>query len=356
MNIFAVLESDDEDEQPIMPPTPPPKATKKAPTVAPVAPKAIEPKARQNASSQGSANNRNKAGGQQSSAPEPADVEVAKPTSRAEGRVELHHGHEGRGRGGRGGRGRGDRDANGAPPRKREFDRHSGTGRGREISKDGGGGHNWGNEKAEAHNAEKLNEIPPDIIEEEQGKADASAAWEADAKPEEAVVEAPVPEPEPETFTLDEFLAKREQARTNAALFGAVSERTVNTEEYAGLKTKEEEEVTFMALGGAKGSKAKKTDQRSSAVKTNQVVELGFKNASLAAQSSSNDDSGRGRGGRGGRGRGEGGRSDRGEGGRGGGRGGRSDRPPRESGGRGFSKRAGGAAIDINDALSFPSL
>jgi hypothetical protein len=47
----------------------------------------------------------------------------------------------GAGRGARGGRGRGRGD--GAPFRGREFDRHSGTGRGREVAKNGAGKFNW---------------------------------------------------------------------------------------------------------------------------------------------------------------------------------------------------------------------
>eukprot|EP01041_Mallomonas_annulata_P000352 gene352-633_t len=363
MNIFAVLESDDEEEQ-VMPPTPPPaKVAKKAPAATTVAPKTIEPKAKQtqnNAAPQTN-NKKSPAPAQQTTSADAADTVVSKPTNRGENRDDHHHGrHEG-GRGAGRGRGRqgGDREGGGAP-RKREFDRHSGTGRGKEVSKGGSGGHNWGNEKTEALNAEKDPVAAEATADEEAAKVDAAvelaegSAWDADT-PSPKVEEVAPPEPEVPTFTLDEYLAKREQARANADLFGTVSERTVNEEDYAGLKTKEAEEVVFLALGDSKQVKAKKTDQRSNASKANQVIELGFKNASLA-QSASREEGGRGRGrgGRGGEGRGGSGRGGRGEGrgeGRGGRREGRSDRPPRDN------RRGGpGASIDINDSSAFPSL
>lgn len=56
----------------------------------------------------------------------------------------LGGGFRGRGRGVSGGPG-------GPPLQRREFDRHSGTGRGREVKKQGAGNHNWGQEEAENH-------------------------------------------------------------------------------------------------------------------------------------------------------------------------------------------------------------
>eukprot|EP00607_Mallomonas_marina_P009942 CAMPEP_0182419212 /NCGR_PEP_ID=MMETSP1167-20130531/3624_1 /TAXON_ID=2988 /ORGANISM="Mallomonas Sp, Strain CCMP3275" /LENGTH=345 /DNA_ID=CAMNT_0024593929 /DNA_START=100 /DNA_END=1138 /DNA_ORIENTATION=- len=292
MNRFAVL--DDDDDETVMPPTPPPKATKKAPTTAPVEPKnkAVKPQA----SGPAPANNRKAPPPAQNSGNFSSEMEGSKPNNRSDD----HHHHSrhgeraGRGRGGRGG----DRDA--AAPRRRDFDRHSGTGRGREIAKGGSGGHNWGNEKAEALNAEKAPVLNEMAVDEEAAKADAEAelageepkasGWGEEPKASGwGDVEAPkedVPPPEPEvpTYTLDEYLAKKEQARANAELFGSVAERTVNEEDYAGLKTKDGGETdTFIALGSGKNSRVKKADQRSITSKTNQVVDLGFKNASLVA-------------------------------------------------------------------------
>lgn len=52
-------------------------------------------------------------------------------------------------RGRRGGGPPGGAPGGGPPPARREFDRHSATGRGREAKKQGAGGHNWGQEETE---------------------------------------------------------------------------------------------------------------------------------------------------------------------------------------------------------------
>jgi hypothetical protein len=72
----------------------------------------------------------------------------------------------------------------------------------------------------------------------------------------------PEPEPEKPTFTLDEYLALRDSARANSKVLGDVAVRTVDASEFSGLKAKQDSEDTFIALGSAKASKAKK-DQRS---------------------------------------------------------------------------------------------
>jgi hypothetical protein len=51
--------------------------------------------------------------------------------------------------------------------KERTYDRHSGTGRGKEIEKGGGGGHNWGSDKIEARtNEEPVDEMPEAVVEE----------------------------------------------------------------------------------------------------------------------------------------------------------------------------------------------
>ena len=69
-------------------------------------------------------------------------------------------------------------------------------------------------------------------------------------------------EPEVPTYTLDEYLATRNSSRANAEIFGEVSVRKVEAD-FSGLRTKEEEEDTFIALGGAKSSQRNKKDKRS---------------------------------------------------------------------------------------------
>ena len=119
----------------------------------------------------------------------------------------------------RGGRG-------GYSGRGREFDRISGTGRGKEVSKGGAGGHNWGSAEEEARKAEQ------GTSEEAAPAAEGEAAAEgAEAKPAaegEAAAPAAPAEPEvvePPTKTLDEVLAERAALRTGA-MFATVKEDT----------------------------------------------------------------------------------------------------------------------------------
>ncbi len=94
--------------------------------------------------------------------------------------------------------------------RQKGFERKSGTGRGKEVAKDGAGAHNWGKTK-----------------EGEEGAAEAPAA-EGDAAATEAEAEVPA-EPEVKTFTLDEFLAQKKAAAAanNELLLKTVAERAV---------------------------------------------------------------------------------------------------------------------------------
>lgn len=292
MNPFSVLESDDEDETPKV-------VTKtKQPAV--------------------------KKPQQQAKAPAPAPVEAAPPITE---KPNSGRGGNSRGRGGAGrGRGRG-----GDKKGKHEgFDRQSGTGRGKEVSKSGSGKGNWGNPKEEAEHAEK------------EHLEDVAATAETPADEEEnapgAVVEEAVPEvvePEVPTYTLDQYLATRDSARSNNEIFGAFSVRAVDASEFSGMKTKEESEDIFIALGAAKASKKKEQNQRSA--KNNVILDVGF---SVAPTEVPTREGGRGRG----RGRGEGGREGRG---RGEGRGGR---------GRGGGRRSNDPKVDIHDSNAFPAL
>lgn len=232
-------------------------------------------------------------------------------------------------------------------PRKRVFDRKSGTGRGKEVAKGGAGGANWGNDKLEALKAEK------------HIAGDAEVPEEAVEETEEAAVEQP--EPEPTVFTLDEYNRRRAEQSKNSEAFGAVQLREVSAD-FAGLKTKEADtQEDFIALGAAKAAKAKK-EQRSTSKTV--VLDVAFTAApSEQPERERRGERGEGRGGRGeGRGRGGEGRGDRGdrprsgrgEKGRGGGRG---EGRGRGGEGRGSAPRAPrGPKVDFNDANAFPSL
>lgn len=220
--------------------------------------------------------------------------------------------------------------------RKRQFDRRSGTGRGKEVAKNGAGGANWGSDKLEALKGEKHIAGDADIPEE---NVDENA---------EEVVEEPA-EPEPTVFTLDEYnKRKAEQQRADSEAFQEVQIREVAAD-FGGMKTKDKDELTdFMILGSAKAAKGKK-DQRSTSKQV--VLDVAFSTAPAEQQDRDRDrrsgDRDRNRGG------------DR-AGGRGGDRprSGRGDKPNRGRGdGRGGNPRGNrGPRVDFNDANAFPSL
>jgi len=233
------------------------------------------------------------------------------------------------GRGGRGGHGVPE-SVEGQTRVKREFDRRSGSGRGREVSKGGRGAFGFGNPAQDAQDAEKDPNAAEAILEPVDGAAE-------DAEPEV------VAEPEPATFTLDQYLEKRNEAR-KALLSQETKVRAVDTKALAGLSKKEDEtDLLYMAdkVKAAKAEAAKK-DQRSTA--KNQVLDVAFKFAEVQVDDDRNDRRG-GRGG--GRGRGDGGRGD---GGRGGGRGrGRSS-------GASHATGSNSKPTTVFNSLDFPSL
>lgn len=150
-------------------------------------------------------------------------------------------------------------------------------------------------------------------------------------------------EPEPVTFTLDEFMQKREEARQKLnSVAPAVATRTVDKTEFAGMTTLAVALEDYVAAANAKAEAGRK-DQRSTG-KT-QVLNVGFKFPTVQPEREREGRTG-GRGGdrEGGRG---GGRREGGAG-RGAGRGERSGRSS------GAPRSAGGAAV-FNTA-DFPSL
>lgn len=245
---------------------------------------------------------------------------------------------------------------------KRAYDRHSGTGRGKEIKKGGGGARNWGSDRNEARQAEgKPTEEQKETTEETEPKAVEGTPEAETEEVEEEVAPSPEAEPEPEDNTLsyEEYLASKQ--RPEGELFAPKQERTsVEDEFFAKAKPREVQEVEdYLVMGGAKqkrkGRKKDEDDQDNKAVEL-----LGFRTGGVDG----------GRGGRGGRGRGRGGgRGDAGgrdsgrgggrEFGRGGGRefgrGGGRGRP----GGRGRSMGRGGRGsppINVMDESAFPAL
>ncbi|EEC43182.1 predicted protein [Phaeodactylum tricornutum CCAP 1055/1] len=271
------------------------------------------------------------------SKPAKAAVEASKPDDRR--RPNQNDRNTKFGRGGR------------APSRdgKRAYDRRSGTGRGKEIKKSGGGARNWGTDKAEAEVVFVGQEDKPEEINTEE------------------VEEPAEPEPVDNSMTYEEFLAAK--AASSSELLKPTKEREV-ANEFTKVAAKVSEEEDFMVMGSGK---ARRNKQQNKAVKT---LTPAFRVESGTVETDGHGGRGRngrgeGRGSRGGRregrgGRGEGpGRRGEGRGGRGEGRGGRGEgRDGRGEGrsgrGRGLrgSGRGGGRDQQVNvlDTSAFPSL
>ncbi|OQR87921.1 hypothetical protein ACHHYP_07955 [Achlya hypogyna] len=199
--------------------------------------------------------------------------------------------------------------------RKRNFDRRSGTGRGKEVSKSGGGGHNWGNEADKTELAAEA-EIQEGVVAEEGAT--------------EEVAEVAVEE-EVKTLTLDEYLAQKKQSRTSTELFGEVEVRAVANEfSDAALVTKDGKTPDFI-----EASYEKVFTKKTSGRKKTLLTDVGF---SVAPVSAPREEREGGRGGRGGRGAP-----------REGGRGGRGAAPAKRAEGK--SK-----APNVADTAAFPSL
>ncbi len=143
---------------------------------------------------------------------------------------------------------------------KRAYDRRSGTGRGKEIKKEGGGARNWGNDKADAKKME--GKIEEDAVKEEKPVE----VTEGEEVPAEETVEVPEPEPEPEdnTMTLAEYMAMKQKKEDGASGREVVDEFQGKT---AAMKVEED----FLVMGGGKSKKKKKENE------TNQTVEVAFR-------------------------------------------------------------------------------
>ncbi|XP_026193536.1 RGG repeats nuclear RNA binding protein A [Cyclospora cayetanensis] len=146
---------------------------------------------------------------QEGAAPEGAadEAALASGLSPQEGDgIQRRRGTGFRGRGGRGGV------AGGPLFGRREFDRHSATGRGRETKKQGAGGHNWGHEEAENHpqKAETL-------------LAEDSATKEPGSQGEEVQEEQQPAAEEEATIDLDTYKKIQAEKRANLPTFVSTS-------------------------------------------------------------------------------------------------------------------------------------
>lgn len=250
-------------------------------------------------------------------------------------------------------------------PGKREMERVSGTGRGREVSKGGHGGRNWGNAGDDIALAKKAAgaKDAADVAEHvgEGGEAPAAAVQEEE-------------EPEAHTMTLEEYQKEVLASKRTGEAFQAAEPRAVSTAEFKGAVNVSKKNVPDTVLIGGGGVKARRERNRpkKEAVDPN----LFFTTKPRRVDGGDRPRGGGERGGFGGRG-GRGGRSEGGErGGRGGSRGGRTDGERGGRGGRGgfggrggsrggpsgrgsFGGRGGGrggSAPRVHDESAFPRL
>lgn len=144
-----------------------------------------------------------------------------------------------------------------APPRdgKRAYDRRSGTGRGKEIKKGGGGARNWGSDKAEAKQMEgTINE--DEVKEDKPTETPEGDAGEGEAPAEE--------KPEDKTMTFADYMASK----------GKKEEKSVREveSEFKGLSASEKVQEDFLVMGGGKQKKTKKKKDEEK-----QTLEVGFR-------------------------------------------------------------------------------
>jgi len=214
----------------------------------------------------------------------------------------------------------------------RVYDRHSGTGRGREEKKGGAGGHNWGSATDEAESA----------IDDVRAGDSSAAAPAASAVPDEEAIAAAAAkkaeeEAEARQMTLSEYRRIQSEKSVKA---DAKPVRAANAGAGNNLWSDSVllERVDETAANATKDAPAKQRKEKN-------VVDFGdvFKAEPVRRERSDRDDR-RGEGGRGGRGGGRGGDRDGSRGGRGG------------YGGRGNSNSGGAGRPNVADTSSFPIL
>jgi len=217
----------------------------------------------------------------------------------------------------------------GRPPArdgKRAYDRHSGTGRGKEIKKGGGGARNWGSDKNDAKKLEgRINEEEEVPVENSNRERDEEVIPADSPKENE-------PSKEDNTMTYSEYITSKGEKKE---VTGRESEN-----EFQGFNvSKKKDEESFMVMSGGKQKKNKK--KKDTEKKT---IDVGFRVANSNTESSRSGGLRRDRD------------ESRGDGGRGRGRGGK--------GGRGSSKGSSSSStsnkkkpgINVHDDNAFPSL
>jgi len=203
---------------------------------------------------------------------------------------------------------------------KRQYDRRSGTGRGREIKKGGGGGRNWGSERDQMKRGgdrvggynDKPDENNNDADDEKESeeKVNDDDAVETEERPKKVEEEVIEEEEEDKTISYEEYVRQKNESVASELLAPIVSTKELENE-FAGVKVSVQKEAETFTAG-------KEKQFRKKGANSNKKVTKEITPAFRVGERVGGGDGG-GRGGRGGR---DGGY--RGRGGGGGGRGGRS--------------------------------
>lgn len=218
------------------------------------------------------------------------------------------------------------------PPR-RNYERHSGTGHGYEMKRDGAGRGNWGTATDEliaqdAEDSPKMEEAAP--VAEKQGEQIDAPAADENKDNKDATANEEEEKEEDKEMTLEEFEKIREEKR-KALLALKAEERKVEVDKdlrsLQPLSNKKENDEVFIKLGSDKDKKKENAERDERAKKSVSINEF------LKPAEGERYYGGRGRG--------------RGRGDRGGFRGGY---------GGGYSRGPAAAAPSIEDQAQFPSL
>lgn len=176
---------------------------------------------------------------------------------------------------GRSGGSRSERERQAPRDGKRAYERRSGTGRGREIKKSGGGARNWGSDKDDARNAEGLSFEEKETNGEKNNSGDqkpgqneidgGDAATEVKEDGDALAEEPPKEEEEDKTMTYEEYLAQKEEQRLESEAFKPIAMRELENE-FAGLVgkkgRKETEEENFLKMGKGKQPRKKGAEKK----------------------------------------------------------------------------------------------
>ncbi|WOL20550.1 keratin, type II cytoskeletal 2 epidermal-like [Canna indica] len=210
------------------------------------------------------------------------------------------------GYGGRGGYGNVDAEGDSERPARRTYERRSGTGRGYEMKRNGGGRGNWGvatDETITQEREEIVHSEDKTIASEKQAEQDEVPLSEVNKENKEGVTNEAEEKEEDKEMTLEEYEKVREEKR-KALLAMKNEERKVEIDKelqaMKQLSVKKAIDDVFVKLGSDKdaGKKKETADREEKSKKSISITEF-LKPAERERYSSGGRGRGRGRGGRG---------------------------------------------------------